>query len=225
MTVRIIALLLTLLLSSDVFAQRFSKQIDRDGLRNKNWETSLYLVSQSGSGITGENGSTLDVDSDTGWGFSFGYNLTNKWNFQYKFTLVKPDYSATIVPEEETEPPQTIDYNMSKYSNQLNATYNFLEGRWSPFVQAGVGWTKLDSNIVDRPPVTGCWWDPWWGYICSTTWTTYDTTRFSYNAGVGVRWDINGALFSRLAFNREWVDLKSGTMDFDTISIDLGFMW
>jgi opacity protein-like surface antigen len=154
-----------------------------------------------------------------------GWNWTEKWNLAYKFTLVKPDYSATIVPEDIDLPPQTINYTMSKYAHQFNATYHFLKGPLTPYVQAGVGWTKLDSNVIDRPPATGCWWDPWWGWICSTTWSTYDTTRFSYNVGLGLRWDVNGALFLRGSYNREFFKAENGNLDFDTLSLEAGLMW
>ena len=114
---------------------------------------------------------------------------------------------------------------MTKYAHQFNVTYHFLKGPLTPYVQAGAGWTTLDSNIISRPPVTGCWWDPWWGYICTTTWTTYDTTKFSYNAGLGLRWDINAAVFMRGAWNREFVSTDNGNLDFDTLTLEAGLMW
>ena len=100
-----------------------------------------------------------------------------------------------------------------------------LQGPLTPFLQAGVGWTKLDSNILNRPPTTGCWWDPWWGWICATEWSTYETTKFSYNLGLGLRWDVNGALFLRGAYNREWVDVDRGSLDFDMLTMEVGLMW
>ena len=38
-------------------------------------------------------------------------------------------------------------------------------------------------------------------------------------------WDINGAVFLRGSYNREWVDIDSGDLDFDTLTLDLGLMW
>jgi opacity protein-like surface antigen len=222
---RSIILLLLLALSTSVHAQRFKTNKISSGQRAGQWEASLLTQYQNGSGKSYDDGSTLDIDDKWGWGFTVGYNFTPKWNVAYKFTLVKPGYSATIVPEDPAELPQTIDYTMSKYTHQFNGTYNFFDGPLTPFLQAGAGWSKLDSNILSRPPTTGCWWDPWWGYICSTTWSTYDTTRFSYNLGLGLRWDMNGALFFRGAYNREFIKLKRGTMDFDTLTLEVGLMW
>ena len=222
---RLVLLLLLLTLSSSVFAQRFNRQVEQNSLRHKQWEVGLIAGAQSGSDFEGESGSSLDIDSEYGWGFTIGYNLTPKWNVSWRFLLAKPDYSATIVPEDPAEPPQTIDYTMSRYSNMFNATYHFMKGPITPYIQGGLGWTRLDSNIIDRPPTTGCWWDPWWGWVCSTTWTTYETTEFAYNAGLGLRWDVNGALYMRGSYNREWVSVDSGTLEFDLLSLEVGFMW
>lgn len=228
---RLFILFLLLIVSTTVHAQRFNTKQTYDNLRHGQWEVSLLTQYQNSTDLSGKGGSSLDVDESWGWGFTIGYNLNAKWNFQYKFTMVEPDYSAYIVPgppenpDDPVIPPQTIDYKLSKYSHAFNATYHFFDGPLTPFLQAGAGWTKLDSNIIDRPPSTGCWWDPWWGWICNTTWSTYDSTDFSYNAGIGLRWDVNGALYLRGTYNHEWVSLKSGTLDFDTLTLEAGLMW
>jgi opacity protein-like surface antigen len=225
---RLVILLVLLMLSSSVHAQRFNQGKINDGLRDRNWEVSVLTQYQTGNSQDYEQGSSIDIDSSLGWGFGFGWNWTEKWHLSYRFSLNKPDYSATIVPDPEENPdamPQTLDYTMSKYSHQFNVTYHFLRGPLTPYVQAGVGWTKLDSNVPDQPPQTGCWWDPWWGYICSTTWSTYSTSEFTYNVGLGVRWDINGALFVRGAYNRQFISIDNGDLNFDTITLEGGVMW
>jgi opacity protein-like surface antigen len=60
----------------------------------------------------------------------------------------------------------------------------------TPFVEAGLGWTYFDSNVSDSAPIVGCWWDPWWGYICSEFYSTYSSSEFSYGAGVGLQWNF-----------------------------------
>ena len=222
---RALILLLLIVVSTSLHAQRFNTKKMYSGLRDAQWESSLLTLYQNGLSEDYEDGSALEIDNQWGWGFTVGYNFTPKWNVGFKFAMVKPDYSATIVPEDPEKSPQTIDYTMTKYTSQFNGTYHFFNGPLTPYVQAGVGWTKLDSNILSRPPTTGCWWDPWWGYICSTTWETFDTTRFSYNLGLGLRWDVNGALFFRGSYNREWVKLSRSTLGFDTLTLEAGLMW
>lgn len=222
---RLLILVLLLAISTSVQAQRFNTKKINSGERDGQWEAALLVNYQNSTDFNGENGSSIDIDKAWGWGVTFGYNLTSNWHFNFRLAMNEPDYSAIIVIDDPEIPPQTIDYSMSKYSGQLNAVYNFFEGPITPFAQAGLGWTRLDSNIVSEPPSTGCWWDPWWGYICTTTWSTYETTEFTYNFGLGMRWDINPALFTRGTINREWVSVDSGTLEFDTFTLELGLMW
>ncbi len=226
MTIRRSLILLALIfLSTSVHAQRFNQNKIRDGMRNGNWEAGLLLQYQNSFGDDFENGAAIDIDSSAGFGFKVGWNWTQKWNLSYRFSLNKPDYTAIIVPEDPEIPNQTLDYQMSKYSHQFNVTYHILKGPLTPFVQAGIGWTKLDSNVPDSPPSVGCWWDPWWGYICFSDWSTYSTSKFTYNVGLGLRWDVNGALFLSGSWNRQFISVKNGNMDLDTINMEAGFMW
>jgi opacity protein-like surface antigen len=222
---RLIIMLVLLILSTSVHAQRFNQKKMNGDIRYETWEVSLLAQYQTSTSAEGEQGSSLDIDSGMGWGFGIGWNWTENWNLSYRFSLNKPDYSATIVPEDPEEETQTINYDMSKYSHQFNVTYHFMDGPITPYLQAGVGWTKLDSNILSRPPTTGCWWDPWWGYICSTTWDTFKTSEFTYNVGAGLRWDVNGAFFMRGAWARQFIKLDNGNLDFDTVTLEAGFMW
>ena len=223
--IALIALLVTA--SSAVLAQYDNQKKGRSpsGSRDGRFETSVILAYQNGTEETSEGGSALDVDSTVGWGVSFGWNWTEKLNLSYKLAVTKPDYLATIVPEDTELGPQSIDYTMTKYSHQFNLTYNFSEKAFTPFVLAGVGWTKLDSNIITGPPQTGCWWDPWWGYICFSNWDTYSATKFAYNLGLGVRWDINNAIFTKAAYSREFLSLKNGTLNFDMAILEVGLMF
>lgn len=222
---RLTLLLVLLVLSTTAHAQRFNQKQAYDNLREGRWEASLLVGQFSGFDQAFENGAAIEVDDEFGWGFSFGWNWTDKWQFSWRFMMVKPDYTAQIVPEDPEIPPQTLDYTLTRYSNQLDVTYHFLSGPLTPFIQAGVGWTKLDSNVPSGPPVTGCWWDPWWGYICDTAWNTYDTSEVTYNVGLGVRWDVNGALFLRGTWNREFFSADRADFDFDSLTLEAGLMW
>jgi opacity protein-like surface antigen len=226
MTFKRLALVLVLLLAStSLQAQRFNKKPDYAGLRDGTWEAAALIGNQSSVSAAGENGSSIDIKSEFGWGFSLGWNMTPKWNFSWTFMLAEPGYSATVVPEDPEEPAQTLNYTASRYSNQLKATYHFFSGPLTPYLQAGIGYAKLDSNIPSTPPVTGCWWDPWWGYICATDWRTFSTSEFTYNVGLGFRWDINGALWMRGTWNREFFSTDRADLDFDTLTLEAGLMW
>jgi opacity protein-like surface antigen len=224
---RIALIALLVITSSAVLAQYDNQRKERSpsGSRNTRFEASVILAYQNGIEETSEGGSSLDVDSQMGWGFSVGWNWTAKWNFAYRLMANKPSYLATIIPENPAFAPQTLEHKLTKYSHQLNATYNFSEKAFTPFVQAGVGWTKVDSNVPAGPPGVGCWWDPWWGYICVSSWETYTTSEFTYNLGIGVRWDINNAVFTRASYSREFISVDNGSLDFDMAILEMGLMF
>jgi opacity protein-like surface antigen len=222
---RLILLLVLIILSGTVHAQRFNKKTAYTNDREGRWEVSALMFSQGSASQSFGDGSALEVDSKLGWGLGFAWNWTQKWHLSWKIGMVQPNYTAHIVPEDPESQAQTISYQMTRYLNQLDVTYHFMRGPFTPFVQAGVGWSKLDSNIPNAPPVTGCWWDPWWGYICNTAWSTYDTSQFTYNLGLGLRWDINEAVFMRGTYNREFMSLDRGNLDFDLMGLELGLMW
>jgi len=201
------------------------EKTSESGSRDGRWEGSVILAYQTGLDQSGEGGSSIEVDSTAGWGISFGWNWTEKMNLSYRYLSSSPKYTATIVPEDPEEDPATFNHKMSKGSHQLNFTYNFSKKAFTPFLVAGIGWTKLDSNIPSAPPQTGCWWDPWWGYICFTEWDTYKASEFSYNLGAGVRWDISDMIFTKAAYSREFFSVKSGSITFDMAIFELGVMF
>ena len=121
-------------------------------------------------------------------------------------TFLEPSYELTLVPDEPNPTPLTINEKLTLFNGMLTGTYNILKGPVTPFVDLTAGWTHVDSNVTDRPPVTGCWWDPWWGYICRSYWSTYSDTSFSYGGGLGVRWDISSAIFMRASYNMLRID-------------------
>ena len=218
---------LLIVISSSVMAQydHPRKKLSKSGSRDGRWEGSVILAYQTGEDQSYEGGSELNVDSTMGWGLSFAWNMTDKWNFSYRYLSTSPDYQALVVPEDETEDTRIIEHEMSKSTHQFNVTYNFSRKAFTPFVVAGIGWTKLDSNVPSAPPGVGCWWDPWWGYMCLADWNTYDTSQFPYNLGAGFRWDINNMMFTKASYVREFLDSDSGSVNLDTAVIELGLMF
>ncbi len=220
---------LLILISSSVLAQydHPRKKLSKAGSRDGRWEGSVILAFQTGLDQSYEGGSELSVDSTMGWGLSFAWNWTEKWNLSYRYQSTNPNYTALVVPEEGSiEVPRTIEHDLSKSTHQFNVTYNFSRKAFTPFVIAGVGWSKLDSNVpTTAVPGVGCWWDPWWGYICFADWKTYKTSQFTYNLGAGLRWDINNMLFTKASYVREFLSSENGSINLDTAVLELGLMF
>ena len=222
---RLVLLLLLISLSSSVFAQRFHKQNNSYGTRDGRFEAAFVAAFQNGTSNDVDGGSSIDVDSVFGWGLTLGWNWNSHLNTSYRLTVTNPDYTAILVPENTEIPTQTLNYRASMGSHQINVVWNFMNKSFTPYIQAGAGITVFDSNVPNSPPVTGCWWDPWWGYICDTTWSTYKKTSFSYNFGLGLRWDVNNALFFKGVYNKQWMSVKSGNVSFDLFSLEGGLMF
>jgi len=185
-----------------------------------------YVASKT---IDGGGGSQLDLDAAYGLGLGFGYNLTDNFALHLDGSWGSSDYQATIattdtggVPAGSTKVGGTLD----TATVALNLSYYVLDGPLTPYVTGGIGWTFVDSNIPSGPPEGVCWYDPWYGYVCTSYQNTYTRNYFSYNMGLGARWDVMPGFFVRGSVVWQWVDLgQPGTTDFMGGRLDLGYMY
>jgi opacity protein-like surface antigen len=171
------------------------------GNRAYSWEASVSGIFQESKSISGDAGSSLNVDSDTGFGINIAYNLSSKLSLGMDFEYLKPDYVATLVDDTGMNDDLVINHEMTQFNARFKGTFNLMEGPFTPFLEGGLGWSNFDSNVVDGPPATGCWWHPWYGYICSNFYNTYDETLFTYGAGAGIRWQFPGGSFLKASYN------------------------
>ncbi|MDJ0812984.1 MAG: outer membrane beta-barrel protein [Woeseiaceae bacterium] len=197
------------------------------------WYISVAAVYQDGLSVGGEGGSaspTPDtsitrVSSELGYGFNVGYNFNKNLALGLDIEYLRPDYKATLVSEDPNVSPTVIDHTLTQWNWRLKGTYNFSEGPLVPYVDLGYGWSNVDSNVADGPPLVGCWWDPWWGYVCDNFYRTISSTESGWGGGVGVRYDLPMEGFLRLSWNR-W-ELASGgnSDDLDLESFRLEYAW
>ena len=130
------------------------------------------------------------------------------------------DYDASL----QLDPAGSVDVSgeVEAFTPFIKGNFNFVDGPITPYVTAGIGWSFIDTNIPNGRPQTGCWWDPWYGYICTTVQDTRTTDSFTYNAGLGVRWDLSTGYSMRLSYEKHWYDLENASPDFDQFK--LGFV-
>ena len=173
-----------------------------------------------------EGGSTLNIDSAYGIGFNLGYNLSNNLLVGMDMDYLKPDYRAVLV-DDTVSPADTtvINHELTQWNFRFKGTYSLGDQALQPFVEAGLGWTYVDSNVADGDPIVGCWWHPWWGYICDGFYNTFDDTTFTYGAGVGLRYSFSGGTFLKAGYNVWELDSVGGAGDSTVTAARLEFGW
>ncbi len=174
----ILTILAALLLTpAAAFAQYYSG--------GSNWDFSIGAIYQTGKSAGGSNDSSLRTSDEVGLGLTLGYKLNRWFTIGGDLDYLSPRYSAVLVSENDPTDTINIDHRATQFNGRIKGTFNFTEGPFIPYAQLGIGWSSFDSNVADGPPQTGCWWHPWWGYICSNYYRTYGSTEFSY--GVSCR--------------------------------------
>lgn len=194
------------------------------GERAGHWDASLFLNYVAGEDLDYDGFGESKTKDNYGWGFGFHYNFNAHWNLGFDLAFNRPDYRITVnTADSPNEPPQIreLEHTASRFDGQVNAQYNFLAGPITPFIQAGLGWTTMDSNVVKNYS----WWCGGWYYpYCRAYANTYDDTSFSYNLGLGLRWDVTDSVFLRGAFIQQWVD-TDGSPEPRTGRLEVGFMF
>jgi len=117
----------------------------------------------------------------------------------------------------------TAKGSLDTMSLMVDVAYNFLTGPLTPFVAGSVGWSWVDTNIANAPPSVGCWWHPWYGYICTSWQDTRTVDSLAYELGVGMRYDLNDTLAFDGAYKMRWADFDNAvsTPSFDSLQLNL----
>jgi opacity protein-like surface antigen len=195
------------------------------GNRANTWEWSFAAIYQDSASSGAEGGSNLKLDGQLGLGINFGYNFTDKLYLGGDFEWLRPDFSATLVEDSAARTTTTINHTMSQFNGRLKGTMTFLSGPLSPFVDVGLGWSYVDSNVSDGDPITGCWWHPWWGYICENFYSTFSSTEFSYGGAIGLRYIMRGGMTLKLSVNQYWIDVGNagGDPELNAARLEIGW--
>lgn len=203
-----------------------AQSADREGT----WEAGVKLMDMSGEFLQGDRGASLDVEGDLAWGFFGGYNFNEHFALYGEFAWSQPNYFAKFPLDPNPGqglPPNTvvtIDSELDVWFTNFKAVYNFMDRSLTPYVELGYGWTSVDSNIQDGPADTGCWWDPWWGYMCASFYDTYANTVTSELYALGVRWDMSDSSVLKIFYGERDTNLdRSENLKQEVYGID--FAW
>ena len=191
--------------------------------RAETWEFYIPINYAEDARFSGQQGSSIEINEDVGFGFGFGYNFTDRFQLGGLFNWNSRSYDATVIEDNGT-PHQYGNY-LETSTISMNGLYYLLDGDITPFVSGSLGYTFIDTNIQNGPASGLCWWDPWWGYVCTEYVPTRTESDLSYGAGLGVRFDINRNFSMQFSYNKSWVEIDNatGTPDFDSWRLDFVF--
>ena len=188
------------------------------------WEATVGLIASNSTGIDFEGGTTADIDSGFGFMAGAGYHFTDRLRFGSTFTYDQKDYSADVAGDSPGE-SYAIEGSLDTMSVMFDAAYTFLTGPLTPYVVGGVGWAWVDTNIASAPPEVGCWWHPWWGYICTSWQDTRTVDGLAYEVGLGMRYDFSSSFAADAAYRMRWMDFENATGTPSTDTLQLNLVW
>jgi opacity protein-like surface antigen len=168
-----------------------------------------------GSGATA--GATATIYDALNMGFGMGYNFTDNFQMNGQFTWAYRNYAT------KGGANQNYNGSLNTSSLQLNAVYYFMSGDFTPFVTGGFGTTYVDTGIPDGTGSGGCYYDPWWGYVCYND--TKSSSNISYGAGIGARMDVSRGFAIEGSLNRNYIDANNASTkpSFDSVKFNFIF--
>lgn len=195
------------------------------GSREGHWEFTLAPLYQMSNSIDFEGGDHVKTDAELGFGLGFGYNMSDQFALNFGFDWYSVSYDANVIKQDGGT--ANISGAYDQWLTYVNLTFNLAEGPFVPYITGGIGYSFIDTNIPDGRPIDGCYWDPWWGYICGSYYPTKTSSDFSYNAGIGIRYQFNPRFYTRLGYQMTWLDLgkANGSPYFDQIRLDFGWLY
>jgi opacity protein-like surface antigen len=195
--------------------------------RDQGWEFGLDVIYQDSTDLSFDGGTTASLD--TGWGLTVGgaYRLNERFEAGFGIDWQRIDYDANL--QSATLPALRLGVagDLEAFTPRAWLNVNLMQGPITPYATAGIGWAFIDTNIPNSRVQIGCWWDPWWGQVCTPYQSTKSIDSFVYDLGVGVRWDISSGYTLRLGYEKHWFDYgnATGTPDFDQWKIGLALRY
>jgi OOP family OmpA-OmpF porin len=151
-------------------------------------EVSAYVGEAFGDDVTDRTitGRTPKLDDDVTYGLRYGYNFSDAWGLE--LSLGQTNTSVTGLPGADT------DLDLTTFD--VDAVYHFNpQGRFVPYVLAGVGYASAD---LDRPIV---------GVVSGIGPARIDDDNgFTLNAGVGAKYFLTDTVSLRLDARYRYLD-------------------
>ena len=192
--------------------------------RAGSWETRFGFVLENSAEAEFRGGTKAEFDSDTAFRIGAGYHYTDNLELGLNLGFGTTDYRADVAGDQPGEVFR-VKGDLEFTTLTLDATWNILSGPLTPFVVGAIGWNWADTNLASGPPEVGCWWDPWWGYVCTDFQDTRTLDGFTYQLGAGLRHDFSETIALHGSYRMTWIDFEEakGTPDFDGFQLSFGW--
>lgn len=187
------------------------------------WEVGFDAFAANSDTLSGQGASSLEVDSSLGLGGVAAYNLTDRIAVLGEINWSRPDYRASL--DVENSGIETINGRLDVKTVLLTGVFYFSRSDFSPYLEIGAGWSRIDSSVQGGSPSTGCWSDPWWGYVCAQNFESYHDTRATYTSAFGVRWDIDPTVLLKLSWGAVAIDAGPRTQQSTRDVFRVEFSW
>jgi hypothetical protein len=194
--------------------------------RDGRWEYTITPIYSLPSGIDFEGGTHMDASGELGLAMGLGYNYGERWTVSVVFQGGIVDYDADFATGDPSGPIR-VSGSYGQWTTWCAGDINLLDGPVTPYVSGALGYSWFDVGVPDGLPHMGCWWDPWYGYICSHYYPTMGVDAFSYKAGLGLRIDFNIKFFLRAGYEMQWHQLSTteGDAGIGVWKVDFGFFF
>ncbi len=188
------------------------------------WEFRIGPVFNESKNVAFKGGSNANIDSTTGIRVGTGYYVTDQLIVGMNFGWAQSSFNGTV---QGNLGQSSIENGHADFSTLMfDGTYLLpLRSALKPYITAGLGWNWVNTNIASGPPQAGCWWDPWWGYVCSGYQPTHGSNSFAYQAGAGVQINFTRSFTINVDYRYTWIDLSNANGTPGIGSIGLMFIW
>ncbi|HSC26642.1 MAG TPA: outer membrane beta-barrel protein [Vicinamibacterales bacterium] len=188
------------------------------------WQARIGATYQPTTDVDFDGGSTVEFNSSTGFTVGVGYELSRYLELGATINYDERDYEGMLAGDAPGE-VFPVRGGLDTMGVMFDLSYYFLTGRFRPFIGTGVGWSFLDTNVATQPPQVGCWWNPWYGYVCDAFQDTKSVDGFAYQAIAGVQYRWNPSFSMSGSYRMSWLDVPKadGTPTFDAIQLILNW--
>jgi len=189
------------------------------------WEFRIGPAFLESKNVGFNGGSNANIDSTVGVRIGAGYYVTDQLIIGGNFSWAGTSFNGHVASNVPGVTASIENGHVDFSTMMFDATYKFLHGPIRPYGVVGIGWNWINTNIASGPPQTGCWWDPWWGYVCTGWQPTHGASSFAYQAGAGVEFNFHRTFGIDLDYRYTWIDLNNATGTPGFGGVLLTFVW